>query len=328
MNILCIGDPHVKIDNLHLFDLLQSQLETVFLKYTVNMVVILGDLMHYHEKLYTLALNRARNFVIFLSSKAKHVFVLVGNHDYINNSQFLSQNHWMNVLKDIPNVQVADEVLFKFNCVFCPYVPPGRFEEALNTIGNNWKEARFIFAHQEFHGCSMGSITSHAGDRWNESYPMVISGHIHDRQRLQTNIYYPGSSIQHTFSEGARKQIILLQGEDIVEIPMVFPTKRTIYTHLHETIPKNVDSNTRIVIKGNYDHFKIFQKTAEYTNLLSQGAKIVFKPEIEEQKEMNTVSFSDVLYERVTELKDEFIYAAYQKIVHHKDIDPEKILII
>ncbi len=67
-----------------------------------------------------------------------------------------------------------------------PYVPPGRFVEALNIIDNEWwKNVNCIFAHQEFYGCKMGAIESIEGDKWDHSFPLVISGHIHSEQRLK-----------------------------------------------------------------------------------------------------------------------------------------------
>ena len=37
--------------------------------------------------------------------------LLVGNHDYINNQQFLTNNHWMNAMKDWNNVTIIDKVI-------------------------------------------------------------------------------------------------------------------------------------------------------------------------------------------------------------------------
>ncbi len=52
-----------------------------------------------------------------------------------------------------------------------PYVPPGRFVEALNIIDNEWwKNVNCIFAHQEFYGCKMGAIESIEGDKWDHSF--------------------------------------------------------------------------------------------------------------------------------------------------------------
>ncbi len=56
-----------------------------------------------------------------------------------------------------------------------------------------WKNVNCIFAHQEFYGCKMGAIESIEGDKWDHSFPLVISGHIHSEQRPQKIFFYPGS---------------------------------------------------------------------------------------------------------------------------------------
>ena len=42
-------------------------------------------------------------------SEISTTYILVGNHDLINNQQFLSTNHWMNALKDWPNIFIVDK---------------------------------------------------------------------------------------------------------------------------------------------------------------------------------------------------------------------------
>jgi hypothetical protein len=89
---------------------------------------------------------------------------------------------------------------------FVPYVPPGRFVEALNTA-EGWESASAIFAHQEFQGCKMGAIISVEGDEWPLNHPYVVSGHIHDYQEPQPNILYTGTPIQHAFGDRHDKTI-------------------------------------------------------------------------------------------------------------------------
>jgi len=126
-----------------------------------------------------------------------------------NNQQFLTDNHWLNCLKKWKNVVIVDrpvtETIDDELFVFCPYVFPGRFTEALNTLDIDWKNASGIFAHQEFAGCKMGAIVSVEGDKWPVDNPYVISGHIHSKQIIQENIYYTGSAMQHAFGESEKK---------------------------------------------------------------------------------------------------------------------------
>ena len=75
-------------------------------------------------------------------SKLKPLYILVGNHDYINNSQFLTDNHWLNCFKNKNNIHIIDNVLLcnhnNLNVIMCPYVPDGRFIEALNNLNTKF----------------------------------------------------------------------------------------------------------------------------------------------------------------------------------------------
>ena len=111
-----------------------------------------------------------------------------------------------------------------------------RFEEALNTLQESWKTADAIFCHQEFYGVQMGAIKSLDGDKWLLDYPYVFSGHIHDRQQLQPNLYYVGSCLQHAFGESSKKTVALLNFEkesiNILEIPTNLPRKKIVYVYI------------------------------------------------------------------------------------------------
>ena len=206
MKILFIGDPHIKSDNVDEIDILMNEIKRLFVENSPNFIVVAGDVMHYHEKVYTPSLNKALEFIKFLT-KLAYTYILVGNHDYENNNQFLTQNHWMNALKQWENVEIVDKVVSHDDFLLVPYVYPKRFVEALNTYeekeekADYWKTKKVIFAHQEFKGCKMGAIVSENGDDWDESYPQIISGHIHDRQWVGKNIYYPGAPLQHAFGD-------------------------------------------------------------------------------------------------------------------------------
>ena len=212
VSALCIGDPHIQIENLTEVDALMVSLINLATEKQPDIIVILGDVLHTHERLHTLALNKAYEMVDNMRLIAP-TYVLVGNHDYIQNQQFLTDNHWMAGMKEWSNTTIVDSTIGVYIkeefLVFVPYVPPGRFEEALQTIRNidpeisssreEWKNASVIFAHQEFSGCKMGAIISVEGDKWPLDYPHVISGHIHSRQIPQENVYYTGAAMQHAF---------------------------------------------------------------------------------------------------------------------------------
>jgi DNA repair exonuclease SbcCD nuclease subunit len=286
---LAIGDPHFRQETLHLLDLYISRVLDVIREHNPDAVVILGDLLHTHERLHTTILNKAHDFVEAVS-QVRPVHVLVGNHDYINNSQFLSSSHWMNGMKKWPNVRIVDEVVVTeingVRAVMCPYVPPGRFREAL---GENITGADLVFCHQEFKGCKMGAIVSVEGDEWFDDDPYVISGHVHDKQRLAHNLYYAGSSLQHAYGESHDKTIALVDvrtegAVEVSELSLAMPIKSIIYTTISELKEKGAsterrgpDDQVRYTITAPKAERKQFEKTKLYKEMVKRGDKVVFR---------------------------------------------------
>ena len=166
----CIGDIHIKTDNISDIELFHSKLLNYLNEHKPTYIIVLGDVLDRHEHIHTLPLNKAYEIIDSLR-KIAFTYVLVGNHDMINNSQFLTTNHWMNGMKEWENVKIVDTVIYneKENFLLVPYVPVGRFEEALILSGYDYTNANIIFAHQEFKGCKMGAITSELGDVWKKN---------------------------------------------------------------------------------------------------------------------------------------------------------------
>jgi len=191
--ILYITDLHIKLKNLSEIGYLTDAIKT---SKNVSLIIIGGDVIN-KRYINHFCYNEAEK-LIRVCSKVAMTYVLVGNHDYVDKNQFLTDKHWMNHLKTWPNVIIVDTVTtimcgFQITCV--PYVPNGRLVEALDISGTHWKDSRLIFAHQEIKGCRVGKKISSVGDFWDSSYPTLISGHIHDEQTVKTNVIYPGSTM-------------------------------------------------------------------------------------------------------------------------------------
>lgn len=196
----------------------------------------------------------------------------------------------MNGMKEWDNTIIVDRVIkYELNnkkFLFSPYVPPGKFIEALNTINEEWTDSDCIFAHQEFAGCKMGAIISIEGDKWSLDNPLVISGHIHSRQIPQPNIYYSGSALQHAFGESEKNTVAYFtfnEGKNYSfdEINLNLPRKKIIYMDVEDVIDyqlPNSEDQIKITLKGNFEQFKAIKKTQKYKNLLEKGIKVVFKP--------------------------------------------------
>lgn len=330
MRFLFIGDVHIKTDNSEEIDILINEINRICSENTYDYIIVGGDVMHYHERLFTQCLNKSLHFLNKMSSIA-YTYVLVGNHDYINNSEFLSENHWMNSIKNVNNLKIVDSVIEEKDFILCPYVYPGRFIEALETLDSlkceRWINKKIIFAHQEFRGCKMGAIVSTEGDEWKSEHPFVISGHIHDNQRVGNNIYYPGSPLQHAFGDSETRVLcdILLEDEEkypiITDIPLKVPKKRIMKTDIKnlKEITKTLDSDNKIKIKLDVtnEEFKLFKETKEYKELIDKGVKIQLskkKEKLSDLSEIEDVNFTTIL-ESIIDNDEPMVREIYNEVV-------------
>ena len=338
--VLFIGDPHVQIDNIPEVELCITGLIKLAEEKKPTIIILAGDLLHTHERLHTTALNKSYEFIDKMRKISK-TYVLVGNHDYISNSQFLTDNHWMNGLKEWTNVVIVDKVILETingkQFVFVPYVSPGRFEEALNTIVlGDWMKSDCIFAHQEFFGCKMGAIVSIVGDKWAHDYPEVISGHIHSRQRPQKNVYYPGSMLQHAFGESTKNIIAWVTFSpsggtySLEEIDLELPRKKIVYMDVEDIDDYKVvetEDKIKITVSGSYEQFKALKKTKKYKKIIEKGIKVVFKPKKIEPPEGEVVSgrlgnetvFSSILEDIIKQSQDNYLFQTYELVINNKE---------
>lgn len=323
--VLFIGDVHIKFDNLKDLDKLENKMMQMK---DISFIVVAGDILDTHEKIHSQLMNRAYKFIKNLRTVAP-VYVLVGNHDYINNQQFLTDNHWMNGMKEWERVHVIDYPLRLERSsgqvfAFVPYVPPGRFVEALGKInkdGQSWKDCACVFAHQEVKNCKMGCIRSMDGDMWDAEWPMLVSGHIHERQNVGDNVLYPGSVLNHAFgsdNQGISK--LTFKGNSMSEerVDIGLEKKSIIYEDVNkvENIPKEkLVVQNKLCLSGEPKDIKAFKKTKEYTSLKKKGIKVTFKVTASEDRrqtseccavgnDTTSVPFSVILNELIANERD------------------------
>lgn len=325
-NIICktlfIGDPHFKINNVEYIPLFVTKIMNIVKSNHLDFIVIAGDVLHNHDKVDVEPLNLAISFIDSLRKQVK-TFVLVGNHDYKNNQQFLTNHHWMNAIKLWDNVVIVDHTieyqLNQHSFLFVPYVPPKRFKEAIETKINfdNIQKYKAIFAHQEFYGCKMGPIQSTCGDIWNKNWPLVVSGHIHNKQWSQPNIYYPGSAMQHAFGQSVENTVTILtffeQKFSYEEIDLQMPKLSIKYISVKDIMTPLKFQNTefkkyKIVLLGTQEEFKTFKKNKRYKELLDEGFQITFKLEnimvVETSNFITKKKFIDILCDKINAEED------------------------
>lgn len=337
---LCIGDPHFQNSNMKDAKKVISKIVKYAKKTQPDFIVCLGDILHTNEKI-NLTPFKAATYFLHQLSEITTTYLIIGNHDYKNKSQFLTDNHGFNALKKWKNMYVIDKVFthsfgnFKFS--FCPYVQTGRLLEALNSSGEMWELSDALFCHQEMRGAPMGSIVSTEGDEWDKAYPLIISGHIHDWCKLG-NVFYTGSIMQHgikdqrkkylwsfTFKKDSKdskakvssKKIDLKMGRKVlVKMHMddvnSFDPSKSIQTAEDELV---------LEIQGYPEQHKLFKNSKTYKAWIKQDIKILFQPiqdttkDISEKKMMlKGKNFSEILKDLVSEC-DQCVISLHDEIV-------------
>jgi hypothetical protein len=434
LSVLVIGDPHFKVDNPRESEEMMMKSVQLAKDRKVDRILILGDIFDRFESVHVKTMVRGTTFLKQLS-KIAHVTGLIGNHDRANNSVFLTTDHFFNAFKEWQNVTIVDEgEIVKFDgytFIMVPYVPVGRFDEALDIILNRYgyvmtpemiesmnaeysaeltsipsldqnqnqsqdqakekeKEQGLsidiefpsddflssvqpiynndiqlvidsnkqeiknklddingkkvflaktidyrlkqlkcngVFAHQEFFNVPMGRVNSTVGDRWNESRPFVISGHIHTYIRLKSNIVYTGTPMQQAFDETDDKTVSIFTWDSP---ETMFPTEERIDLELTKkqqirlswdqissyVPPSNIQ--IKIIIVGTSAEIKSATETANYKKLLKQGIKIVTSVVNEfkcnKQFQYDGTTFIQKLFQQVLSVGDNNLNVAWNEI--------------
>jgi DNA repair exonuclease SbcCD nuclease subunit len=296
MFILVIGDEHFENKNEIETNQMCDKIYQIVLEKKPNIIVSLGDSLHQHSNIHMAPLKRATNFFYRLSNMCEHLYILIGNHDRPNNMTFLTDESPFFACKMWPNTTVVDKVHIDDTnkIVFLPYVPPGRFMEALQTVDideNNICDYKLYFAHQEFKGCKMGAIISSNGDEWNPVWPLCISGHIHDYQMPQDNLLYPGTPIQLSYGSSASKGVLLFNlGDEIKDdnfIDLNIAKKLIIHLTPEQLTSYKLPDNTyvKIICKGDT---KVIREITKMENVISLIKNPYVKFAIQEDKKKNT----------------------------------------
>lgn len=302
INVVTIGDPHFKASNPQIMNDFVSQTIQLVEKLKPDFIVILGDVMHDFGKAKESCHSKIIKWMVKMA-ETSDVFLIIGNHDRPNNQHFLTDNHFFNGIKYHPNITVVDtvkstEVLKEgatksVRFIFVPYVPPGEFGNALETLKVPIKDSppEAIFAHQEFRGAKMGAVVSEKGDIWPDKNPLVISGHIHESQNVGKKVMYVGTPYQTTYKEGSNKGIYVFSfGDGNVKLK-----RCKLNIRVKCSIPLNVDEFAnfelpeknlfvRILVQGPRAEVLALKKTEKYKTLSSiENVKVILRPNIEKK---------------------------------------------
>lgn len=313
--IFVIGDPHFKTNNIEETNEMSEKLLYHIQQSKPHAVVCLGDVLDRHETIHVGPLLRSIDLFQKIANEYP-LFILIGNHDRPSNQVFLTDEHPFTALKLWKNTTIVDKVVQSeingLPFLFVPYVPPGRFAEAIETLVPIGEVEKFqcIFAHQEFKGAKMGIVESVIGDTWDENYPLVISGHIHDFDELGSNIIYTGTPIQHAFGDNEDKGVFLFafgeSGTQYEKIDLQLPKKKIIKISCSEvSLLKKLDPKYyyKIIISGTPEELKTI-KLGPFLEILPKS-KIVYKTisstinKWNHELDFDSKSFLELLYEEI-----------------------------
>lgn len=297
VRFLVIGDPHFDIKSLAIVDTFIKQTVDIVKTKKPDVVMILGDVLHTHEKARVECHRRAVEWFKELAAYA-HVVVLIGNHDRPNNGIFLTNDHFFNGLEGCDSLVIVATAPYSFETsvgesrmrfVAVPYVPKGRLFEALDKLQVPFSEMRptAVFSHQDLEGAKMGAVICKDGDFWPEDYPLLVNGHYHEHQNLRSNIFMPGTPWQTTYSEEMNKGVFMLTfgGGKLVEISRIklnLRIKMSVQKSPSEfaamKIP-DLSCELRIVVQGSHAEIEGLKVSKQYKDFSKlTHVKIVLVP--------------------------------------------------
>ena len=309
---LVIGDPHFQSNNANQTNILHQDILKIIENRKPSSVVILGDLLHRHEKIDLYPFRRVENFLMDIHKTGVELFVLVGNHDRPHNKVYMTDEHPFNSFKLWPRTHIIDRCAIferddcKFICI--PYVPNGMCLQALQDCGFSddqmkMKMIDLVFCHSEFTGCKINKISGGKCDIWPIDYPFNIAGHIHDYEAVGDNLLYVGTPFQQTFSERNDKGVHLVSFDEeknisIEKIVLSIPPKISMTIDYREIYSIIIPpGEVKIKIVGPTLEVKKLLITPELADKFSQ-VRIVYSDTAvikEIPKSKNMLSFSERL---------------------------------
>ena len=286
VNALVIGDIHLSGQNLAESLLVIQDIvhEACKYRHILDMVVFLGDITDKFQNVHTSVLRVMVEMIqnIRLSVGQIPIYLIAGNHDRPNNQHYLTNEHPFHGLSEIATVvatEVIEVILKGHKFLFVPYVPDGRFIEAIHDSNKSLENTRTIFAHQTVKNAPLGSCLSDTGDEWDLSYPLVISGHIHGYCVVQPNWHYAGMCWQQHAHDSPDRAILLCHfgdSGDFIDETYVVVNNDICYTRIHlQSLPKKIrvdltcDELKKYKVPNNvYLHIRLSGTSAEVQTVL------------------------------------------------------------
>lgn len=222
--LLVIGDPHLSHKHLNRSIDLLKWIERVADEQDVDVVINLGDTFDTHSVLHSPIVSEFRRHIERMNTQARPYIILVGNHDQFKPND--ATYHALQCFKDLyKGFMVVDRPLDWEGMSFVPYVQA-------NAPWPVAQEQPILFCHATFSGASLNrsKVVEDGIDGSCIHADLVVSGHIHRRQLVRTNIIYPGTPLATSASDVDQEKGLMILDTDTLRysyIPSPFPMWRS-----------------------------------------------------------------------------------------------------
>lgn len=254
----------------------------------LDLVVVMGDTLDRFGDIKTEPLRKAVGFLDALSRKVRTV-LLIGNHDLPHKDcypkdrhPFTALHHWGERMTVVDEAKLLE--IEGYRLAFAPYVEPGKLLPMLDREIPNWKTSTAVFGHHELRGCSLGALKSHDGDIWEHDFPLAVMGHIHDYERLQENVIYVGTPMQHGYGDHPHKTVSTFtfrEGHPWEEerIPLGLPRYEIVHIEASEVeyYQPPADCKLKICISGTPASNQATRKMSQIAAWRKRGIKVDFR---------------------------------------------------
>ncbi len=324
MKVLCIGDPHLRINKFSLATQFLTWINKFIEEQKPDLVVNLGDSLDTHAVIRSEVLNELMNHIYHVVDLGIPYVYLKGNHDQYTPKD--SKYHALLPFKDrIDNLFIVDEPQDLFGMTFVPYLADGNaFPKKTQSI---------CFAHQTFLGADYGPVNALEGvDANTISADIIISGHIHKKHNLG-KVVYVGSPYSQDASDANQIKGISTLDTDTLELSFTqtpMPSWKTlkfeissaaaasdIHLLIEQTMSNEAENGHYLLeFTGPKAEVVSYVESAKYLRLV-KGRSIRLKT-IFTDKERKKVSINSVSMEQIV---SEFVGKIYTG-----SLDKEKVL--
>ena len=279
--ILFVGDPHIQINHFETGKAFLTWINELALDLKPDMFINLGDFFHTHAVVRSEVMSEYKKHVNTILSADIPYYHILGNHEFFRPNS--SRYHALQGLKGFhPNYHVIDERTDLDGITMIPFIPDKK-DFPLDT-----KE--ILIAHQTFIGADYGfKKETDAVDSDAVTANIIISGHIHKRQRYG-KVVYPGTPYAHGLSDvNQQKGVLLFDTDDyssefiLCPLPMWKRFDHTISGEqptgdLHDSLVRTLNDTDHwtLDIHGPKAEMVSYFKSKKFIDL-KKGKKVVVK---------------------------------------------------